>query len=293
MTGVILAGMLAGLGVALLVVWVSPAEPELASTLQRLDPSRREVADPVSGDLLSRLGLWMARRAPTRWVQVPAADLAVLGTSTAAFWGRKAALLVIGLVFPLIFTLLVAAFGLTLPLVVPVISGPILGLALSMAPDAEAKAHAKAARVEFARAVTSYIDLCALEKNAGSGTSQALEEAAKVGDSWVFARLREELAHARWAGRPAWDALSRLGDELGVPALVDLGDIMRLSGEEGTSVYDSLRARAAASRNSLLAADHTAANRASDTLAFPIGAIALIFLTILIVPPLLRIGLGA
>ena len=76
-------------------------------------------------------------------------------------------------------------------------------------------------------------------------------------------------------------------------ALHDFGDIMRLSGEEGTAVYDALRARAAASRNALLAADHTQANRASETLAFPIGAIALIFLAILITPALLRIALGS
>lgn len=297
MTAVILAGMLAGLGVALLLTWAARPEPDLAAALDRLDPHRApgQHLDPAppAGDLMTRLGLWAHRRAPTRWVRVPAADLNVLGMSPAAFWGKKAALLLIGLAFPTLFTVVVGAIGLNLPLILPVAAGLVLGVVLSMAPDLEAQRNAAAARVEFSRAVTSYIDLVALEKNAGSGPSQALEQAAKVGDSWVFVRLREELAHARWAGRPGWDALSTLGDELGVPALHDLGDIMRMSGEEGTAVYDALRARAAASRNALLAADHTAANRASETLSFPIGAIALVFLAILVAPALMRIGLGA
>ena len=68
---------------------------------------------------------------------------------------------------------------------------------------------------------------------------------------------------------------------------------MRMSGEQGVAVYDSLRARAASNREALLAADHARANRASETLSFPIGAIALVFLAILVAPALMRIGLGA
>lgn len=296
MTAVILAGMLIGLGLALLAVWVAPTQPDLAAALDRLDPQQGAthsgISDPVATDPLSRLGVWMQRRVPARWVRVPAADLNVLGMSTAAFWGKKAALLLIGLAFPTLFTIVVDALGMHIPFAVPAVAGLILGVVLSMAPDVEVQRNAKAARLEFARAVTSYIDLVALEKNAGSGTSQALYEAAKVGDSWVFRRLREELAHARWSGRPAWDALATLGDELGVPALHDLGDIMRLSGVEGTAVYDALRSRAASSRAALLAADHTEANRASETLAFPISALVLVFVAILVTPALLRIGLG-
>ena len=104
MTAVVLAGMLAGLGVALLLTWAARPEPDLAAALDRLDPHRApgQHLDPAppAGDLMTRLGLWAHRRAPTRWVRVPAADLNVLGMSPAAFWGKKAALLLIGLAFP-------------------------------------------------------------------------------------------------------------------------------------------------------------------------------------------------
>ena len=297
MTAVVAAGMLAGLGVALLVLWFVPAQPELASAIDRLDPQRAatpdQVVDPGDGSVVTRLGIWVQRRVPTRWLRVPVSDLNVLGISTATFLGKKATLLLIGLVFPALASAVAAAGGMIAPLQVPVLSGFLLGVVLFFAPDLEARRNAAAARVEFTRQLTSYLDLVALERSAGGGTSQALEVAAQVGDSWVFGRLREELAQARWSGKPSWEALSQLSDELGVPTLRDLGDIMRLSGEEGIAVYDALRARAAASRSALLAADHTQANRISETLAFPISAIALSFLAILVTPALLRIALGA
>ena len=56
------------------------------------------------------------------------------------------------------------------------------------------KDDAKAARKEFGRALASYIDLVALERNSGSGPRQAMEIAANIGDSWVFRRLAEELS---------------------------------------------------------------------------------------------------
>ena len=79
-----------------------------------------------------------------------------------------------------------------------------------------------------------------------------MEAAATIGDSWVFTRLSEELARTRWSGLTPWEALRSLADELGLPELDDLADIMRLSGEEGAQVYASLRARSAAMRTAML-----------------------------------------
>jgi hypothetical protein len=82
-------------------------------------------------------------------------------------------------------------------------------------PDYNARDDAKKARVEFARALGAYIDLVALERNSGSGSRQAMEAAAEIGDSWVFRRLGEELARSRWSGQAPWEALHGLADELG------------------------------------------------------------------------------
>ncbi len=295
MTSIILAGALAGLGAAIMLAWAAPAHPDLAGALDRLDPSRAPAPPVAAGadtDLTDRLGVWIQRHLPIAWTRTPAADLAVLGIPTARYLGQRAAFFGVGLVFPTLFTAVLAAFGWALPFTVPVLAGLVFGAVLSLVPAHNAKSDAAVAREEFTRAVGAFTDLTALERQAGAGTTQALESAAAVGDSWVFVRIREELAHARWAGKPPWDALSDLGTTLQVPGLADLGDIMRMSGEQGVAVYDSLRARAASNRDAVLAADHARANRASEALTMPTAALGIIFLGLLATPAVIRIALG-
>ncbi len=297
MMGLALAGALIGGGVALLVMWLAPAQPDLADALDRLDPSTggRTAGAAVSGPnagVRDRAGHWLQGRAPEHWVRTPASDLQLLGVSRARFLGEKATYAAIGVLFPSLFTATMAALGVALPLSVPAGGGLILGMCLSMVPDIEARRRAVAAREDFARAATAYIDLTAMERRGGGGAAQALEEAATVGDSWAFVRLRDELARARWAREAPWDALARLGDELRVPALRDIGDIMRIGGAEGGAVYDALRSRAASNRDAILAADLARANQASEALTMPVAALGLVFLVLLAAPAVLRIALG-
>ena len=76
MTAIILAGMLAGLGAGPGGRCGSPPpQPHLASSLERLDPSRaaarRGVVDPVNADLAARLGFWLQRHLPTAFAARP------------------------------------------------------------------------------------------------------------------------------------------------------------------------------------------------------------------------------
>lgn len=96
-----------------------------------------------------------------------------------------------------------------------------------------------------------------------------MESAAEVGDSWVFTRLSEELTRSRWSGLPPWDALHTLAEELGLPELDDFADIMRLSGEEGASVYANLRARSAAMRTAMLNDEIAEANAVGERMTIP------------------------
>ena len=128
----------------------------------------------------------------------------------------------------------------------------------------------------------------ALERNNGSGVRQAMESAAEVGDSWVFTRLSEELTRSRWSGQPPWDALHALADELGLPELDDFADIMRLSGEEGASVYTNLRARSAAMRTAMLNDEIAEANAVGERMTIPGSLLGVIFMALLVAPSLLR-----
>lgn len=292
---IVLAGCLAGAGVALIAYWLAPADPELRGALDRLDPDRKvtraEAVGPAPGeDRFASIGKWAQRTLPARALRAPTADLRVLGMSDAEFLGQRVVYGAIGLLFPTLFAAVVGALGLRLPFTVPVVAGVALAAGLAWIPRVEVRRKAAVAREEFSRAVSAYIDLVAMEKHAGAGTAQAMETTAQIGDSWVFVRIHEELGRARWSGKSPWDALGSLGDELQVSALADLGDIMRLAGEEGVAVYDALRARAASSRDAILAADHTRANQASEALAMPVAALGLVFLGLLAAPAVLRIA---
>jgi len=160
---------------------------------------------------------------------------------------------------------------------------------LFVVPDLEVARKAATAREEFARATSAYLDLTALERAAGAGATQSLEQAATVGDSWVFVRLREQLIRARLSGTPPWDSLHDLADELALPELSDLADIMRLSGEEGAAVADTLRARSRGLRAALLTKEQTRANEESERMVVPVAFLGLIFLVILGAPAIVRI----
>lgn len=295
MTGLQLAALSGGLlalGLVLLVGRLRPAEPDLADALARLSPEHaRRATDPAPPvtDRTERIGLWAMRHLPAGvWLKTPLRELALLRIPVTRFYGEKVSMAALGLLMPPVLGTCFDLLGLGLPLLVPVAGSLVLAVVLWFMPNLNAAEAAKAARVEFARALAAYVDLVALERNAGSGARQAMEAAALVGDSWVFQRVGEELARSRWSGQAPWDALHTLADELALPGLDDLADIMRLSGEEGAQVYATLRARGAAMRTALVTADQARANAVSEHMTIPAMAIGAVFVAILISPPLLR-----
>ena len=286
-----LAGMLVAAGVATFVWWASPAEPDLADALDRISPRPATTAVPaaVPGDWTARVGLWALRRLPGGWVRVPARDLAVLRKTVGSFSGDKLAFAgLAALAVPLLSWLI--SWTVPLPVTVPVVATLAAMVAGWFLPDLNVKQDAAKARAEFSRALGSYTDLVALERHGGgSGTRQAMELAADVGDSWPFHRVSEELARSRFSGQQPWDALHSLADSLAVTDLDDLADIMRLCGEEGAPVYDTLRARSAANRNALLTHDLGEANEVGERMFIPASVTAVVFLAILIIPAILRL----
>ncbi len=295
MTGLQLAitdGVVFGLGVTMIIWQLAPAQPDLRSALARLTPDRAATTPSAvtGGGLQDRAGLWVHRNLPVAAAgRLPRRELAVLRIPVHRYLGEKTLYALIGLLFPALLTGVVGLIGLRLPFAFPLLAGPLLAAAMSFIPDVTVRTNAKTAREEFTRALGAYIDLVALERASGSGSTQSLETAASIGDSWVFRRLREELARARWAGTAPWDGLSQLAEELGLPELADLGDIMRLSGEQGATVYATLRARSASLRTALLNNEHTKANAAGERMTLPLATLGLVFLLLLAAPAVLRV----
>lgn len=287
----LLAGALIGLGLALAVARLMPAQPRLVDALDRLAPSRTATGPtrPLPTGRQERLGVWAMRVLPPGlWVRTPLRELALLQIPIARFYGEKLIFAGLGLVLVPLLAYFFSIIGLGLPVAVPAIASIGLAAVMFFLPNYNAVDDAKKARVEFERALGAYIDLVALERNGGSGARQAMEAAAGVGGSWVFVRLSEELSRSRWSGLPPWDALHALADELGLPALDDLADIMRLSGEEGAAVYATLRARSAAMRSAMLNHELTEANAVAEKMSIPASMLGVVFMALLVAPSLLR-----
>lgn len=296
MTGLqlaILCGGLVGLGLTFVVSRLLPAHPHLQSAFDRLDPSPTASAvDTVTiEEFRDRVGVWVQRRGPsTLWTRIPEQELTLLRRPMYRHLGEKALFALVGLLFPAAFTMLTAVLGVSIGFVMPVFAALLLAGLFWFIPDITVKREAKKARADFVRALASYIDLVALERASGTGSTQSLEAAASVGSSWTFTRISEELARSRWSGHPPWDGLKDLADQLAVSELADLAEIMRLSGEESASVAGQLRARATSMRGALLNEDLARANAAGEQMSAPVSMLALVFLAMLAVPAVLRIA---
>lgn len=287
-------GALIGLGLAAMLYALVPAQPDLADVLARLSPApRRNAASHAASEPVGtqeRVGAWAQRTLPARLLgHPPRSDLAILRMSPASFYGRKVLHGLAGLALPGLLTGFFAVLGIRLPVIIPAGASLALAVILFLMPSRDVHADATAARADAARALSAYIELCALERNSGAGATTALVNAAAVGDSWIFTRISQELLRARYTGQPAWDALADLGAELAVLELAEIGDIMRLANDETTQVYTQLRARSASLRSALLSAELTRAGLVEERMYLPASFLGVVFLALLMTPPLLRL----
>lgn len=290
----LLGGALVGLGIALLMWRLTPAAPDAADVVRRYSPEgvRARAAAQTGIDVTGtpeRLGIWAIQRFPTSWWgKTPTKELALLRIPVHRHYGKKVLYAFAGLVIVPVLTFFVTALGWSIPILIPVGGSILLAAILFFMPDADVRTDARHARVEFGRALGAYTDLVALERLAGSGSRQAMELAADVGDSWVFQRLSEELARSRWSGTAPWDSLHALADELGLSELDDFADIMRLS-KEGSQVYSNLRARSNALRAAMLNDELAKANATGERMSMPMSLLGVVFMVILVAPSLLRV----
>jgi hypothetical protein len=296
MTGMLLAGALVGLGLTLMVAGLRRPVPDLAAAVARLTspaagaaPTSRAAAVPVDRALA---GL-AERLAVSLRLDRHRADLALTGSSVTGIALAKLGYAAVGLTFPVLMVSILTIAGLAVPFVVPVAAGLALGAAMSFLPDVELRRRAALARLQMRRTVCVYLELVALERAADAGAVESLERAAAIGEGPGFAHIRDALLRARLEGRTPWQQLSTLADELAVPELGDVADIMRLSGEDGAAVLPTLRARAASLRTALLQADVAAANEASERMSVPVALLGVAFMALLGFPALWRILLGS
>ena len=222
------------------------------------------------------------------WLKVPTTDLRLIRMTTEKYYYDKVLLALTGLLLPFLLGLFTQALG-VLPLYIPGLIGIPLAFWLFFSVDQDVRTKAKDARTEFTRAVAVYLELVAAERKRGATAGHALETSAAVGKSWVFLRIRQDLTRARYAGVAPWDALSTLSEEIDVPDLADVAKIVRLSGEEGTSIYETLRSRGKNLRHKLLSEEHEKANSASERMQMPLATTLFVYVGIIITPLMLKL----
>ncbi|MFE2991478.1 hypothetical protein [Streptomyces sp. NPDC059262] len=290
LTAVVLSGGVGGAGVALLVNELLPAAPKLGPALERLNPTpaapqHAQVA-PGAATRQVQAGQWLVkRRLP---ITLPRKDLDLLGRSAEEFLLNKTLLVLFGLFAP---SLLIGAWtllGISVPLYAPGIVGLVLAAACWFAPDLTLRRDAEKARAECAHAIAVYLELVALRLAAGIAIESALEQAANAGRGWVFLRIRDALMRARVERTSQWAALKALGELLDVPVLSDVADFVQMSSQEGASVYDTVRHRAASLRTEQLNAEAAAANADTEKMQAPLGVLCVLVLAAMAFPVVLN-----
>ena len=287
----LLAGVLLTAGVLALVVAVLPATPRLADALDRLDPD----GAPASADGIDlgvvhhsdRLGRWLVQRLRLRITDRTRTALRLQGRTVAEFYGDKAALAVTGCILPVLLGF-VARFAFGLPLYVPALAALVGGVIGFFVPDLQLMRSTKSAQSSATESLLTFIDLVTLERLANASATEALHNAAQVSDGPLFVQMRAALERARLEQHSPYGELRRLADELNLPELDDVADVMQLD-ESGAALSGALRARVRELRDAHLSREQIAASAAAEGMTIYMTLPALIFGAIFMVAALLRL----
>jgi len=289
---VLLAGILLAAGLVCLVAAVVPAVPRLDAALERVGADgpvpRAATADVGAVAKPSeRLGALLYRLSPIPLSDRQRRALRLQDKPIAEFYADKAVMMVVGAVLPglaaFVWTLSGAAIG-AWPALLS-LAGAVVGF---FVPDLLLSRAADTARSGAVDALLVYIDLVTLERLANASATQALHSAAQLSDSPLFVQIRTALERARLEQQPPYDELRRIADQLYLPELADVADVMQLD-ETGAALSGTLRARVRELRDAHLTSEQTKASAAAEGMTIYMTLPALIFSLIFLVAAMLKI----
>ena len=291
---VLLAGMLVSGGLCCLVLAMTRTTPRLADALTRI------AVDPQAGDRgvdlgsldsrSERLGAWLYRITPIPLTARQRTALRLQGKSIAEYYADKAVMAVIGAALPSVFAAGLLITGVRpglLPAVITVL-GAVAGF---FVPDLLLLRSRSAARSDAVESLLVFMDLVTLERLANASSSQALLHAASLSEVTLFRQIRLALERAQLEQQSPYAQLRRLSDQLDLPELRDLADIMQLD-ESGAALSGALRARLQELRDAHQTREQMAASAAAEGMTIYMTLPALIFGLIFLGAALLRILQG-
>lgn len=291
---VMLSGMLLAGGLSCLVIAFVRFTPRLDAALERIDADNTESltsrdVGPISGQS-ERIGAFLYRVVPIPLSNGQRRALRLQDKSIAEFYTDKAVMAIVGALLP---ALAGAAFAyLTGHLsMIPTLAALVGGVIGFFVPDLLLRRKAANVRAGASEALLVYIDLVTLERLTNASATQALQSAAALSDVPLFAQIRTALDRAQLEQQSPYAELRRLSDQLKLPELADIADVMQLD-ETGAALSGTLRARVRELRDAHLTHEQIKASAAAEGMTIYMTLPALIFGLIFLVAAMLRILAG-
>jgi tight adherence protein C len=291
---VMLSGMLLAGGLSCLVIAFVRFTPRLEAALERIDADNTESltsrdVGPISGQS-ARIGAFLYRVVPIPLSNGQRRALRLQDKSIAEFYTDKAVMAIVGALLP---ALAGAAFAyLTGHLsMIPTLAALVGGVIGFFVPDLLLRRKAANVRTGASEALLVYIDLVTLERLTNASATQALQSAAALSDVPLFAQIRTALERAHLEQQSPYAELRRLSDQLKLPELADIADVMQLD-ETGAALSGTLRARVRELRDAHLTREQIKASAAAEGMTIYMTLPALIFGLIFLVAAMLRILAG-
>jgi tight adherence protein C len=285
MTVVLIAGMLVGGGLWLTWTGLRPAPEPLAIALARLDrrPPRVTGDDDETEDRDTRFGAFLLRHLPmlARAIDQTRTDLRVVGRTPEEQAARVGSYVLWSLVLGPWTAVVAWMVGVDLPPIFPALIALGGGLWGLVVPFVALRQQALARRKAFLHALSAYCNVTVMSLAAGRGVEQALETASTAGQGWAFSELRGALTAGYVRGEPPWEALGRLGAELGVDDLTELASTISMAGEEGAAVRETVSAKARTIRERITADTEQAAAAITERMSLPTVLMVMGFLVFL------------
>ncbi len=292
---VLLSGLLVAAGLVSFVVALVPSTPRLVEALARVSADGPAPASPTvdvgpTSARSERLGALLYRHSPFPLTVWQRQNLKLQDKSVAEFYSDKAVMSVVGAVIPAVLAFAYATMTGSVtayPAIVAVV-GAVIGF---FGPDLLLQRATKAARTGAVEALLVYMDLVTLERLANASATQALQNAANLSEVPVFTHVRRALERAQLEQQSPYAELRRLADDLELPELTDIADVMQLD-ETGAALSGALRARIRELRDAHLTVEQMEASATAEGMTLYMTLPALIFGLFFMIPPLMRIVLG-
>lgn len=167
-----------------------------------------------------------------------------------------------------------------------VLVASVLGVAI---PIASMRSYANEQRNKFVMSMSAVLDLMSLFLAGGMGIEESLITALNSFSNEFSNRLLKELQLVLSTGGELTEVFLLTGRQWDIAEMVEVGNLLKIAGEEGARIKDTITAKAKTVRHKLIYQEREKANKKAERLFFP-GVILLAgFLAFIGYPALVQI----